>query len=70
MDDVTLYRAIADGEFPAVRIRKRLIVPARVIEMLVEDVVATGACIDVADWTTTWREQWDAAGVRAASWPR
>ena len=29
MSPMTLYRAIAAGEFPAVRIRGRLIVPAR-----------------------------------------
>ena len=33
---VTLYRAIRAGEFPAVRIRGRLIVPAKAIEAMAE----------------------------------
>lgn len=31
---VTVYRAIAAGEFPAVRIRGRLIVPAHVVDAM------------------------------------
>lgn len=34
---MTLYREIADGNFPAVRIRKRLIIPAGVIDELVRE---------------------------------
>lgn len=37
---VTLYRAIRDGEFPAVRIRGRLIVPAKVLDAIVDAAVA------------------------------
>ena len=33
---MTLYRAIAEGEFPAVRIRKRLIVPAGFVDELLK----------------------------------
>lgn len=33
---MTVYRAIADGELLAVRIRKRLIIPAHAIDELVE----------------------------------
>lgn len=45
---ITVYRAINDGEFPAVRLRGRLIVPARVIDDLVEAALNTGALIDTA----------------------
>ncbi len=50
MSAMTLYRAIADGQFPAVRIRGRLIVPARVIEALAEASLADGRMVDAADW--------------------
>ena len=32
MSTMTVYRAIAAGEFPAIKVRGRLIVPARAIE--------------------------------------
>ncbi|MDT7597592.1 MAG: hypothetical protein QOJ06_3138 [Pseudonocardiales bacterium] len=34
MSTMTVYRAIRDGEFPAVRIRGRLIVPAKAVEAM------------------------------------
>jgi excisionase family DNA binding protein len=33
----TLYRAISDGQFPAVRIRDRVIVPAKAIDAVTAD---------------------------------
>ena len=42
--------AIAAGEFPAVRIRGRLIVPARAIEEMVEAALADQDLIDAAEW--------------------
>jgi excisionase family DNA binding protein len=59
MSDMTLYRAIAAGEFPAVRIRGRLIVPARAIEEMVDVALANGRPVDAADWVPE--------GVRAGS---
>lgn len=50
MSPMTLYRAIAAGEFPAVRIRGRLIVPARAIEEMVEAALADQGLIDAAEW--------------------
>ena len=35
----TLYRAISEGQFPAVRIRDRVIIPARAIESLTEQAI-------------------------------
>lgn len=40
MSTMTVYRAIRDGEFPAVRIRGRLIVPAKAVEAMAEVAVA------------------------------
>jgi len=50
MSTMTLYRAIECGEFPAVRIRGRLIIPARAIDDMVEAAVADGRQVDAADW--------------------
>ena len=45
MSRMTVYRAISTGELRAVRVRGRWLVPARVIETLVESAVA-GATSD------------------------
>lgn len=50
MSPMTLYRAIAAGEFPAVRIRGRLIVPAKAIEAIAETAVAEQTVVDAAGW--------------------
>ncbi|WP_300007465.1 helix-turn-helix domain-containing protein [Pseudonocardia sp.] len=47
---VTLYRAIRAGEFPAVRIRGRLIVPAKAIEAMAEIAVTEQTAIDASGW--------------------
>ena len=43
---VTLYRAIRAGEFPAIRIRGRLIVPAKAIEAMAEAAVAEQTVVE------------------------
>ncbi len=53
MSEMTVYRAIHAGEFPAIRIRGRLIVPARAIEEMVELAMAEGRLVDPADWVRT-----------------
>jgi excisionase family DNA binding protein len=47
---MTLYRAIAAGEFPAVRIQGRLIVPAKVVEAMAQAALAGNTTVDAADW--------------------
>ncbi|MQA12829.1 MAG: helix-turn-helix domain-containing protein [Pseudonocardiaceae bacterium] len=47
---VTLYRAIRAGEFPAVRIRGRLIVPAKAVEAMVDAAVSERAVVDASGW--------------------
>lgn len=48
---MTLYRAINAGEFPAVRIRNRVVVPGEVLDELVAAALAEQGLIDVAEWT-------------------
>lgn len=43
----TLYRAIREGAFPAVRIRGRYVIPAAALDKLVADAVESGTCIDL-----------------------
>ncbi len=50
MSAMTLYRAISAGEFPAVRIRGRLIVPAKAIEAMADVAVAEQTVVDAAEW--------------------
>ena len=50
MSQMTLYRVIAAGEFPAVRIGRRLFVPARVLDQLAESALSTGQLVSAADW--------------------
>lgn len=50
MSSMTVYRAIEAGDFPAVRIRGRLIVPARAIEEMVDAALANGGEVNAADW--------------------
>jgi excisionase family DNA binding protein len=69
VDPVTIYRAIRADEFPAVKIRKRYVVPRRAIDMLVEDVMASGSCVDIAEWTASWRQTLGAP-VEVPTWAR
>jgi excisionase family DNA binding protein len=49
VDPATVYRAIRDDVFPAVRIgRRRYVVPRAALERLIELAAETGGCVDVA----------------------
>ena len=43
----TLYRAIREDAFPAVRVRTRYVIPAAAVEKLAAEAVETGGCVDV-----------------------
>ena len=47
---MTVYRAIAAGQFPAVRIQGRLIIPAKVIEAMAQAALAGNMTVDAAAW--------------------
>jgi excisionase family DNA binding protein len=47
-DPATLYRAIRDDSFPAVRLRSRYVIPAQVLNQMIQDAIDTGACVDLA----------------------
>lgn len=48
---MTLYRAIQAGEFPAIRVRSRIIVPARAIDNIEQAAVTSNSVVDTADFT-------------------
>ena len=57
VSEMMLYRAIRDGQFPAVRIRGRLIVPLRAIEAMVDAAIEQNEVVDAADWVDAPTEQ-------------
>ena len=48
VDPATLYRAIREDAFPAVRVRSRYVVPAVALERLATEAAETGGRVDVA----------------------
>lgn len=44
----TLYRAIREGAFPAVRLRSRYVVPAIALDKLLTEAAETGGLVDPA----------------------
>ena len=50
---MTLYRAIEAGEFPVIRVRGRIIIPARAADDIEQAAVANNSVVDAADFTTT-----------------
>lgn len=50
MSSMTVYRAIAEGQFPALKVRGRLIVPAKVIDEMTDAAMGEGVVIDAASW--------------------
>jgi excisionase family DNA binding protein len=53
MSPMTLYRAIAAGEFPAVRIRGRLIVPAKAVDAMADVATLQQTVVDANEWVAT-----------------
>ncbi|WP_236791851.1 helix-turn-helix domain-containing protein [Amycolatopsis sp. GM8] len=48
VDAATLYRAIRDDAFPAVRVRTRYVIPAAALDKLISEAAESGGCVDVA----------------------
>lgn len=48
---MTLYRAIRIGQFPAVQLMGRLIIPAKVIDEIIDAALEAGALVDTEEWT-------------------
>ena len=50
MSEVTVYRAIHDGAFPAVKVRGRYVIPTRALDEMESTALASGTVVDAADW--------------------
>ena len=50
MSEVTLYRAIREGQFPAIKVRGRYVVPSRVLDDMESAAVASGSVVDAAEF--------------------
>jgi excisionase family DNA binding protein len=48
VDAATIYRAIREDAFPALRLRSRYVIPAAAVEQLAAQATQTGSCVDVA----------------------
>jgi excisionase family DNA binding protein len=48
VDAATIYRAIREDAFPALRLRSRYVIPAAAVEQLAAQATRTGSCVDVA----------------------
>ncbi len=51
MHEATLYRAIHAGEFPAIKVRGRYVIPSRALDEMEDAAIDSGTVIDAADWT-------------------
>lgn len=49
MSALTLYRAIQDGEFPGIRVRRRYIIPAKPIDAM-RKMAEAGQFVDPIEW--------------------
>jgi len=47
---MTVYRAINEGTFPAIRVRNRFAVPAKAIDDMEASALQTRSIVDTADW--------------------
>ncbi len=48
VDKATIYRAIREDAFPAVRVRSRYVIPVAAIERLAAVAAESGGCVEVA----------------------
>ncbi|WP_027946055.1 helix-turn-helix domain-containing protein [Amycolatopsis taiwanensis] len=47
VDPATLYRAIREDAFPAIRLRTRYVIPAAALDKLSAEAADSGGCVDV-----------------------
>lgn len=50
MSEANVYRAIRAGEFPAIKVRGRYVIPARALDAMEDAALNSGTVADAADW--------------------
>lgn len=68
VDPATVYRAIRENAFPAVRLRTRYVVPARAVEELAEQAAASGEVVDVARMAAERRTAREVERLTGGAW--
>lgn len=59
MSTMTLYRAIKADAFPALRIRGRVVVPAKAIDAMIDLAIAEQTVVDTSTWVAAPSSQGD-----------
>jgi excisionase family DNA binding protein len=52
VSDLTVYREIRAGRFPAIKFRGRYVVPARAVKAMEDAAVDSGALVDPSNWVS------------------
>ncbi|SDM35760.1 DNA binding domain-containing protein, excisionase family [Lentzea albidocapillata subsp. violacea] len=68
VDAATVYRAIREDAFPAVRVRTRYVVPAQAVEELARRAADGGGVVDVAQMTAERRAARDFERATGSAW--
>jgi excisionase family DNA binding protein len=63
VDRATLYRAIREDAFPAVRVRSRYVIPAVAVERMAAEAAESGGCVDVAAMAAARRVEREVAQI-------
>lgn len=64
----TIYRAIREDAFPAVRIRTRYVIPALAVDRLAAQAAESGGCVDVARIAAEQRTAREVARLSGGAW--
>lgn len=56
LSSATLYRAIRDDQFPAIRVRDRYVIPAKAIDQMEADAMERRGVVDAADYVVVRRD--------------
>jgi len=68
VDAKTIYRAIREDAFPAVRVRSRYVIPAKAVEALAQAAAESGGVVDVARLAAERRMTRQIERASGASW--
>ncbi|WP_235922154.1 helix-turn-helix domain-containing protein [Lentzea tibetensis] len=68
VDAATIYRAIREDAFPAVRVRTRYVVPARAVEEIAQQAAESGGVVDIAQMAADKRNARDFERATGGAW--
>lgn len=68
VDPSTLYRAIREDGFPAIRIRTRYVVPAAALDRLIAEAAESGGLVDPGQLAAERRTAREVARLSGGAW--